>query len=251
MFLVMMAIGGLGFLIKYVLIPGYKRIELYNNDVELYFLGLTRHDWGKVHLWLGFIFLFLLLLHIIFHWKMIVCIFRKMISRDNLRLTSILAIGIAGLFLLLSPLLIKPETGPSVVRYRNRNVPVRFQNDRYDSNFHDYRRNPHDQNSSQYGRGRSYTPRRWEQRREERHISPGFNQRRGSGSGEYSYGIIRVNNTMTLDEVAKTHTVSAKELARELNIPETLIHENISTLRKEYTFLLTDVRKAVMKLQDD
>lgn len=45
MFIVLMAMAGLGFMIKYVLVPGYKRNILYERDLELYFLGLTRHEW--------------------------------------------------------------------------------------------------------------------------------------------------------------------------------------------------------------
>ena len=76
MLLVLMTIAGLGFLIKFVLIPGYKRNAFYQGDVELYFMGLTRHEWGRIHLLLGFVLLFLLLLHIILHWYMIVCILK-------------------------------------------------------------------------------------------------------------------------------------------------------------------------------
>ena len=50
MLLALMAIAGLGFLIKYVLIPGYKRNVLYPGDVELFFMGITRHEWGRIHL---------------------------------------------------------------------------------------------------------------------------------------------------------------------------------------------------------
>ena len=76
MLVLLMAIAGLGFLIKYVLVPGYKRNALYQGDVELYFMGLTRHEWGSIHLWLSYVFLALMILHIFFHWKMITCIFR-------------------------------------------------------------------------------------------------------------------------------------------------------------------------------
>lgn len=43
----LMAMAGIGFLIKYILVPGEERNLLYGRDVELSFLGLTRHDWGK------------------------------------------------------------------------------------------------------------------------------------------------------------------------------------------------------------
>jgi hypothetical protein len=41
--------AGLGFLIKWVLVPGFLRNEKYGSDVELEFFGLDRHEWGSVH----------------------------------------------------------------------------------------------------------------------------------------------------------------------------------------------------------
>ncbi len=58
MLVLLMAIVGLGFLIKYILVPGFKRNTLYHNEVELYSMERTR----RIHLWLSFIFLFLMLL---------------------------------------------------------------------------------------------------------------------------------------------------------------------------------------------
>ncbi len=43
MFLLMMAIGGIGFLIKFILIPGSARWIRYGENVELYFWGMDRH----------------------------------------------------------------------------------------------------------------------------------------------------------------------------------------------------------------
>jgi hypothetical protein len=63
MLILLTMMAGLGFLIKYVLVPGFKRNTLYGSDVELYFWGLDRHQWGSIHLYLGFVFLFLVLLY--------------------------------------------------------------------------------------------------------------------------------------------------------------------------------------------
>ncbi|MBU0567408.1 DUF4405 domain-containing protein, partial [bacterium] len=71
MFLCMMAITGTGFLMKFVLIPGQERWVKYGRNVELLLLGIDRHEWGAIHLVLGFILLGLLVIHIILHWKMI------------------------------------------------------------------------------------------------------------------------------------------------------------------------------------
>lgn len=85
MFLCMMAMVGIGFLMKFVLIPGKDRWVEYGRNVELYLYGMDRHQWGTIHLILGFILLGLLILHIVLHWKMILnlykCLVRSQIAR--------------------------------------------------------------------------------------------------------------------------------------------------------------------------
>lgn len=85
MFLLMAAISGLGFLIKYVLVPGQVRTEKFGRFVDLYFLGLDRHQWGSIHLILSFILIALLLLHIVLHWALVKCLFRKLITQTSFR----------------------------------------------------------------------------------------------------------------------------------------------------------------------
>jgi hypothetical protein len=41
-------------------------------------LGWTRHDWGDLHFWAAVILVILLVIHIILHWKWIVCRFREL-----------------------------------------------------------------------------------------------------------------------------------------------------------------------------
>ena len=82
MFLTMMALAGLGLLIKYVLIPGRIAWAQYGRQMELTWLGLDRHAWGAVHLYLAFLLLSLLLLHVILHWKMIRGLFTRIHFRS-------------------------------------------------------------------------------------------------------------------------------------------------------------------------
>ncbi len=57
MLLCMAAIAGIALLIKFVLVPGYQRWEIYGRNVELYFWGLDRHQWGTIHLLFGLVFI--------------------------------------------------------------------------------------------------------------------------------------------------------------------------------------------------
>lgn len=109
MFLTMMALAGLGLLIKYVLIPGREAWAKYGRQMELTWLGLDRHAWGAVHLYLAFLLLALLLLHVILHGKMILGLFTRFISDPTLRKGSAPIFLVLSLILLAFPLLVTPE----------------------------------------------------------------------------------------------------------------------------------------------
>ncbi len=119
MFVTLMAIAGIGFLIKYVLIPGFKRNEIYGKDVELFYGGLDRHQWGRIHLIISFVFLFLLLLHIVFHWKQIVSLSRRLIPVKYTRYFMVFSLLIVSLLLGLAPLFVQPQIQESSSHHHN------------------------------------------------------------------------------------------------------------------------------------
>ncbi|MFA5864276.1 MAG: DUF4405 domain-containing protein [Phycisphaerae bacterium] len=85
------AIAGIGFLIKYVLVPGYRSWEIYHRNVNLTFWGWDRHDWGTVHYILGWSFFVLLVLHILLQWRKMVTLCRKVLpNRWSRRMVVIL-----------------------------------------------------------------------------------------------------------------------------------------------------------------
>jgi len=85
MLLAMLAIASIGFVIKYVLVSGSRRWEIYENNMEQTFWGMDRHDWGDVHLVLGIVLMALLILHIILHFNWVICMTKKAISQKPLR----------------------------------------------------------------------------------------------------------------------------------------------------------------------
>jgi hypothetical protein len=109
MFLCMAAIGGLGFLMKYVLLPGRESAIKYGRRVELSFLGLDRHDWGAIHLYLGFLLLALLALHIVLHWQMIPGLFTRLVVNARERWKIALVYAAVAEVLLLFPFIISPQ----------------------------------------------------------------------------------------------------------------------------------------------
>lgn len=46
MFVVMVALAVIGFLIRYLLIPGTEKWERYGQNIDMTFFGLDRHEWG-------------------------------------------------------------------------------------------------------------------------------------------------------------------------------------------------------------
>jgi hypothetical protein len=120
MFVLIMAITGLGFLIKKVLLPGRVAHGLYGDRTELFFFGLNRHSWGTIHLLIGLIFILLLAIHIILHWKLIGCIFRQMFKKSSGRWSIGLLAGIVPLLFLVAPFLITPEIRPLTPNYIHR-----------------------------------------------------------------------------------------------------------------------------------
>lgn len=114
MFFCMAAIAGLGFLMKYVLLPGKEAWASYGKKVDLTWLGLDRHAWGAIHLYLGFVLLGLLVLHLVLHWQLIVSLWQKYVPAGRFRSWATVAfLLICGLLFLL-PFFIRPEVADSL-----------------------------------------------------------------------------------------------------------------------------------------
>src|SRR4030043_1639399 len=109
MFLCLMGLAGLGFLMKYVLLPGREAWAKYGRNVELTWLGWDRHDWGQIHLYLAFILLGVLVIHLILHWQMILGLYARLLPHPRTRTRVALAFLILTVLLLYFPFLITPE----------------------------------------------------------------------------------------------------------------------------------------------
>ncbi|WP_298238425.1 DUF4405 domain-containing protein [uncultured Algibacter sp.] len=105
----MSAIIGTGFLIKYILIPGKERWVKYGNNVELYWLGMDRHEWGTLHLILGLVLLALVIVHIFLHWKIIVGVYKKLIAQPLTKKIVALAFLFLCLLLIFGSFFIEPK----------------------------------------------------------------------------------------------------------------------------------------------
>jgi hypothetical protein len=111
MFLLLMAIAGLGFLMKYILPPGREVWATYGRNLNLTWLGWDRHDWGQIHLYLALTLLALLVVHLILHWSMILGLLARLLPNPKVRHRVAVIFVILGLLLIYFPFLITPETG--------------------------------------------------------------------------------------------------------------------------------------------
>ena len=109
MFLCLMAITGIGLLMKYVLLPGKETAAIYGRKMDLFLFGMDRHAWGRIHLIIAFVLLGLLALHVVLHWNMILSVYRKLIGSAVARRIVAITIFIIGIFLVVSPFFVKPE----------------------------------------------------------------------------------------------------------------------------------------------
>lgn len=217
MFVVLMAIAGIGFMIKYVLVPGFKRTEIYGKNVELYFGSLDRHQWGNIHLILSFILLFLLLLHILFHWKMIVCIFKSMVIVKTWRIAIISVFVIISLVFGVLPLFVKPEIQDGILH-------------------HNHQSSHSDQNTGKEAHHFNSLKLAQSDIQISDTIKPRENHKHEEKSNIELYGY------MTLDEVSTKFNIPANELALCIHIPNGHNNEKLGRLRKHYSFHMNDLR---------
>jgi len=114
------AMVGIGLLMKFVLVPGQERNVLYGRGAALYVLGLDRHEWGTIHLWIGVSFLALLVLHIGLHWNRILGLLGGVSRSAAVRATILVGVLLLALAIASFPLWVAPEvaTGKSGEGYR-------------------------------------------------------------------------------------------------------------------------------------
>ncbi|MFO0794789.1 MAG: DUF4405 domain-containing protein [Candidatus Brocadiaceae bacterium] len=116
MFLSVMAITGIGILMKFVLLPGKETAAVYGRKVDLFFLKMDRHGWGTIHLIIACVFLAFLTTHIILNWKMLVTSYRRLIGNKTTRLIVTMIVLISGIFTVSFPWFVKPEVRESTKR---------------------------------------------------------------------------------------------------------------------------------------
>jgi len=209
----MTAMIGIGLLIKYILLPGKERWIVYGDNVDLYFLGSDRHEWGTIHLIIGFVLVGLLILHIILHWKMLLALYSKLIKKNSRKVITIVLI-IVCMILITFPFLINPNI-QELGRNQRHNVSLQknLQKQKINSGLQKYNLN----NDSVKKHHHSKTS-------------------------------IEVRGYMKLSEVASTYNIPCSYLKKNLGIPSSISDDQkLGWLRKKYNFKMSEIELIIDK----
>lgn len=232
MFLAMMCVAGIGLMMKYVLVPGFKRNEIYGKDVELYFLNLDRHEWGCIHLVASFILLFLLLLHILLHWRMICAIVIRMIPGKTIRACIVTMFAIAAFFLGIGPLFIHPQIQPGISHsYRGAAAAESVQPTQM---------LPTTVDTQKFGE--IAIPKKTQQQASQDHPR----KTAGLHRENHSTREIELYGSMTLSEVAAKFRIDVDTLADFIHVPRQYANERLGRLKKTYGFDMNDLREYIL-----
>ena len=212
MFICMTLIASIGFLIKFTLITGMESREIYGKNVDLLLFGMDRHQWGTIHLYIGFILLALLALHIFLHWKMIVGLYHKLIITPKTRKVSFWTFIAVSFFLIASPFIVSPKV---VER--------------------------------EHGKGYHSIRRGYENETEATMNQPEDKLQSNSHGKRTISGIaIEVRGYMTVAEVSQKYNVPVNIIMDQLGIPGSALSlQKIGKLRKMYGFEMTDIEKII------
>ena len=260
MLIVMMALIGVGLLNKYVLLTGQKKWDKFGENLEFYLWGFDRHDWNYFHFILGLILSGLLVLHIWFHWKLILKIYKNLIKNKKTRVFTGFALVFVSLIFLIFPVFIEPEIGEATNK----------------GGRHFQEISGHNEMQRGTGKGDGRGERRQRQNKEPLTIDKKENnleyisseekneivtendQVHSSQQHERSHegrhrdipSNIDVMGSMTLLEVAEKYEVPVNHIKSKLDIPlSTSDNERLGRLRKVHRFTMSDVEEIIYKYQ--
>lgn len=218
MFVLMAILAGIGLLIKYVLLSGEDRWIKYGRNVDLSFWGLDRHEWGTIHLWIAIVLIVLLVLHIILHWKMIICLYKKIIGNKSGRIICGSALSVITVLFIVFPFIIKEDMaeiapGRERFEYLNKNEKHRITKEII----------------------REDTP--IQRKAEDAMAKEDLNDEHHNIDST-----IEVKGYNTLYEISQRYDVPVNIITKELNIPEsTPGSSKLGHLRKQYGFTMSDI----------
>ncbi len=253
----MMALIGVGLLNKYVLLTGQQKWEKYGENMEFYFWGFERHDWNRIHFILGLILFGLLVLHIWFHWKMVINIYKSFIKNRVIRIIVALTLLVVSIALVVFPVFVDPvvdepafEGGRQYLRGNERN-DIERGDGRGDGRL---RQNAEPLTIEEIEDDSKYISpgdEKYEFNLDEDQVhSSHQNELSDEGRHRDIPKNIEVIGSMTLIEVVEKYEVPANHIKSKLGIPlSTLNNERLGRLRRVYGFTMSDIEEIIYDYQ--
>jgi hypothetical protein len=225
LFIFLLVVAVIGFIIRYILIPGSDRWVKFGYNAEMTFLNLERHEWGYIHWVAALVLAGLLVLHLIFHWTQILCMVKRLIPNLLFRKIAVVFFVVLCVSILVFPVLIPAKVGEPVagqgfakVKQANREISVE----------------PEEENGNQdfiIAQPESEEPATIHK----------------AGEGEH---VLDIRGFNTLDEIAGKYNISVSQLKQRLKIPADVPgNQQLGRIRRVYGFTMADVEDAVLTLQ--
>lgn len=233
MFILMMAILGIGFLMKFVLITGQERWIQYGRNVDITFWGMDRHEWGKIHLILGLTLIAVLIFHLILHWRSIVNFFRNFSGNRILRISVTSILLIVSISLIILPFLVPINVTELEYGYGYGRQQINYSKSISDTSIVAYPDS-------------LLQPKKKQVSISEHQDTNKIVQRQRKFQRRELQSEIDVQGYMTLREVSEKYDVPTDRIKDHLNIPvNTSDNERLGRLRRQYGFTMSDVREAI------
>jgi hypothetical protein len=106
---------GTGVLLKFVLPPGSGRVLGHGGGgrgggrpVALVW-DMTRHEWGEIHFWLSVLFLVVVALHLLIHWRWILVSFKGRHPQESRLLAGLGLVAVVGILAVAVAPLLSPK----------------------------------------------------------------------------------------------------------------------------------------------
>ncbi len=238
MFVLMALLAGIGLLIKYILLSGEDRWIKYGRNVDLRFWGLDRHEWGAIHLWIAIALVALLILHIILHWSMIICLYKKIIGNKAGRIICGSTLSIITLLFVIFPFIIKVEmneiaTGKERFASLNKHEEHGYNNEEFADDI--------------ISEEQKDTTVLSKEAKEETIIAQEYNDEHHNIDPS-----IEVKGYHTLNEISKLYHVPVSVITKGLSIPETTpASSKLGHLKKQYGFTMSDVELIIHNYKNE
>lgn len=216
--LIMSAMLGIGLMIKYILITGEEKIIRYGSNFRQTIFGMDRHEWGTIHLYIGYAMVGFLLLHIVLHWKSIFTMFKNLIRNSTARVSAAVLLVIVSLMFVFIPFIMQPQVDlerkhMGRVEGNNRNVVTR-NNDRSSEDASNTNRN---------------------------------NEGDGHGRRSYKSMDIDVKGYMSITDVCSEYNIPEKYLKKMLNIPvATNGNTRLRDLKEQYGIRMGKIKEIIV-----